>query len=225
MPIEPDLLATAATLLTHAADGTGLDHVCSVIASGLGADGAGLTLVMPDLSRALIAASDDNVRAIEQSQLDLGDGPCTDATETGLLVDCPDLAHPAEDRWPMLIHRLADLPIRAVVAVPLPGGSLDLYSGVPHGLDHLRPDDLSAVAATLTVGLVDLQLPRLTAAQTASRDGINTATRMVMAALDLDADDALARLRARALVRDVHLSDEAGDVLDGTETATLTDAA
>lgn len=224
MALEPDLTDRVARLLGEVAGPGDLDAVCSAVARGTGADGAGITLLMPDLTRVLIAASDANVRAIEQGQLDLGDGPCTDATLSGLPVDCPDLADPAEDRWPMLSHRLADRAIRAIAAVPIPGGSLDLYSYRPHGLEHLRPDDLTTVAAVLAVGLVDLRLPRLTAGQTASRAGINRATRMVMAALRLDADDALARLRARAMVRDVHLSEIAGDVLDGTEAAELTGA-
>jgi len=160
---------------------------------------------------------------------------CTLATWTGRLVVTPDLKDPAETRWPILVHNLRDLPVRAVIAVPLtalPGengavGSLDLHSTRPHGLDDLDPLDIGALAAILTVAVLNMTTPDPNSAAIATMvwPQIQRATGMVAQALGVPAVEALDRLRVLAFLQGRWLSDVAEDVVSGRHPADLPDPA
>jgi GAF domain-containing protein len=81
-------------------------------------DGAGLMLVDPDLLLRNVAVSDERVNALEELQIEHGEGPCVDAYERKDLVDSADLA--SERRWPEFSPVAVQRGLRAVLACPIP---------------------------------------------------------------------------------------------------------
>ena len=119
-----------------------------VATSGLpGVTGAGLMLVDADGQLRPGGARAAPGARLEQDQELLGAGPCQSAFRRDELVSTADLR--ADPRWPALSARLADTPVRAVLAVPTaigggPVGSLNVYRAEPHGWG---PDDAAALGA------------------------------------------------------------------------------
>ena len=221
--------------LTGTVTPASLDTACRLAADLLGVAGIAVTVALPRTVRAVIGASTDVARLVEEAQLTVAEGPCTIATATGRPVTVDDLSDPAETRWPMLVRYLTDLPVRAVVALPLiPAGvlrggralgSMDCFSARPRGLDDVDITALGTVA-----GLLADAVPRLRAAHPGTPDPVrgawaqlHQATGLVMNALGLPALDALDALRARAFAHGQLLNDLAADVTTGREAADLAD--
>lgn len=163
MPLNPDLLVALGSLVADANTDLDLEGACRAAATALGVDGVGVTLSLPGTLRAVVAGSNDTARDLEQAQLTAAEGPCTLASWTGKPVHTPDLTDFTETRWPMLVLNLADLPVRAVTAVPLTLGaaasrlalgSLGVFSTHRNGLDGL---DLDAIATM--IGAAVLRMP------------------------------------------------------------------
>lgn len=237
MASERDLQAIRELLAGGFVSVAELDEACRLAAGSLGADGLALTVSLPGTLRAVIGASSDTARLLEQAQLTVAEGPCTVAAWSGKPVFCADLADPAETRWSMLVRYVAELPVRAVTAVPLvlngglsggrTMGSLDAYSTRPHGLDHLDLDRLVGLSAVLSAAALRLRAPEAEAAGEAGKpwEGVHQATGMVIAALGLTALDALDRLRARAFCEGRLLTEIAADVVSGAQPADLSESA
>src|SRR5215217_9371858 len=119
-----------------------------VAARGMpGVTGSGLMLVDADGQLRYAAASDDAGARLEQVQEELGSGPCQSAFRRDDLSSTADLR--IDGRWPELARRLADCPVRAVLAVPTaigggPVGTLNVYRDQPHPWDS---DDVAALGA------------------------------------------------------------------------------
>lgn len=125
-----------------------LVHEAVSAAAGMpGVVGAGLMLVDSEGQLRASAASDEPGLRLERAQEELDGGPCQAAFRRDDLVSTADLR--TDPRWPELSRRLADDPVRAVLAVPTaigggPVGSLNVYRDRPHGWDG---DDVAALAA------------------------------------------------------------------------------
>ena len=210
-----------------------LDAGCRAAAETLGVSGLAVTVALPGTVRAVVGANTRGARLLEEAQLTVAEGPCTVATVTGRAVLCDDLSDPAESRWPMLVRYLTDLPVRAVVALPLIPvgalrggralGSLDCSSDRPNGLD-----DVDIAALGTVAGLIADAVPRLRPAHPSAPDPLcgawdqlHQATGMVMSALKLSALDALDALRARAFANGQLLTDLAADIVTGRDPADL----
>jgi GAF domain-containing protein len=81
-------------------------------------DGAGLMLLDPDQLLRNVAVSDQRINALEELQIEHGEGPCLDAFERKDLVDSPDLAN--ERRWPQFAPVAVRRGLLAVLACPIP---------------------------------------------------------------------------------------------------------
>ncbi len=185
----------------------------------------GVTLGLTSTLRAVIGAIDDTARLLEEAQLTVGEGLCTLASRSARTVLARDLTDPTETRWPGFVHQLHQLPVRAVIAVPLtvaPNaiGSLDIHSLRPSGLDDLEPARLDAVADTMNQAVLRTQLiDHVRDEHHTNRVGISQAAGMVMAPLHVSSDTALARLRGAAFLEDRWLTDIAGDIVTGRRPA------
>ena len=188
--------------------------------------------------RVLVGASDDLARWLEFAQLSAGVGPCTEATGSGVAVVVDDLPA-ALGRWPGLGEQLLGDPIGSVVATALLAGnatigSMDTYRRDRHGWTEAELVDIADAARTLALALAAVQLADTDA--DLDSDGpeagmsfpigdsqvvVEQATGMVMAALNLPARDALARLRGVAFVQARLITDVADDVVTGRLPATL----
>jgi GAF domain-containing protein len=83
-----------------------------------GVDGAGLMLIDPEQLLRNVAVSDDRVDALEQLQVEHGEGPCVDAFNDKDVVHAADLAE--EGRWPSFSPAAVARGLRAVLASPIP---------------------------------------------------------------------------------------------------------
>ncbi len=199
-----------------------LDVLCRTAAGALGVDGVAITLASFTGNRAVIGGSDETARTIEAIQLTVGEGPCTESTATNSNVQARDVLDPADVRWPMFVHHLGDLPVRALAATPLlvgtgPVGSLDMYSSRPGGLDSLDPGTVADLGRAVVVAVLALRADD-TSDVPVSFDvdsAVHQATGMVASALGVSVADALARLRGIAFVDGRLVEDVSRDVVEG----------
>jgi hypothetical protein len=171
-------------------------------------------------------ATDPTAEMLEDLQFTLNEGACMEAAATGAPVLVPDLSVRSDRaRWPVFAAAVAEqTDVAAMFALPLQWGTinlgvLDLYRRTPGGLSReQRRDAVSAVdvAALMLLGVrtdpVGADAEKLSS-ETSGRVEIHQATGMVLAQLDVGAEEALARMRARAFVERRLLIDVARDVV------------
>jgi len=200
--------------------GTGLaaaDELCRACVDLLHVDGAAISYVHNGSSRGTFGSSGSLSRKLDEYQFTFGEGPCLDAVAGHVTVLISDLSGMAQERWPALTPALLRENIQAVFAAPVmiassPVGALDLFRHEPGPLSDEVLAGFAHAADLAALPLLDLigsdlhwdtrgdgtrgegwqQLNSL------ERVEVYQATGMIMDQLDLDADDALLRLRARA---------------------------
>ena len=233
------------------------DRLCAACVRLLGVDGASVSLVHDGSSRGTFGSTGPLSRELDELQFTYGEGPCLDAVSRGGLVHSPDLADPAEQRWPVLRSGLLERGIAAVFAVPVTLsaariGALTLFrhahgplgdaeaagaaqaarlanlplldlmadsAGHDADSDDVDSDDADADgrAATRSAGGAGGGSSGQTAAaqlQSLHRVEVYQATGMLMAAWDVDAAQALARLRAHAFALGMTASGLASAVVE-----------
>ncbi|MET8559109.1 GAF and ANTAR domain-containing protein [Streptomyces flaveolus] len=182
-------------------------------------------------------ASDRVAARLAELQYTVGDGPCQTALDQGVPVLAADLTQgPDVRRWPIFAQEAVGLGVRAVFSLPLgvsgaAVGTLDLYSEQVGGL--AEPDLRVAlwVRDAVTLALMNLQAARhagvgggaeedaegevasWVAASEAGHTEVYQAVGMVMVQLDVDSEQALDRLRARAYAEGRTVSQVAREVL------------
>lgn len=111
-----------------------LDQVLEATRELFGAGGAGLMMLDPDSVLSGVAATDEPGQVLEDTQEQIGEGPCVDTLTFDRVVATADL--PEDPRWPGLLSRLPESPIRALIGVPVriggaAVGALNLYRDRP----------------------------------------------------------------------------------------------
>jgi hypothetical protein len=112
-------------------------HVCAAAVAGVGADGAGVTVMVSPTVRDTVYATDRVAGELEEWQLAFGQGPCVDAFAAGDPVLVVDLGSPDYSaRWPAFTPAAWDSGARALFALPIQVsairlGVLDLYRTRP----------------------------------------------------------------------------------------------
>jgi ANTAR domain/GAF domain len=202
-------------------------HACAALVANVGADGAGVTVMVSPTVRETIHATDPIAAELEEWQLSYGQGPCVDAFADGGPVLVGDLDQPAyAERWPVFTPAARSSGVRALFALPLQVGGirlgvLDLYRATP---GPLSPSDFAdALAYADAVGTLLLDAGHGGSVDTPPdwrRDDptgyqaeVHQATGMIVAQLGVRADEAFARLRGYAYAHDRRLGDVARDVL------------
>src|SRR6187200_2880403 len=88
----------------HVADEHGRDTVAARLVNAgrdaLPITGVGLSWMTDQGPGAMLAATDDGARKMEELQFSLGEGPCIDSSRSGRPVLQPDLARTAPALWP-----------------------------------------------------------------------------------------------------------------------------
>ena len=105
----------------------------------LGVDGAGVLFITQDGELTVGTANSELGRLVEEAEVELREGPCTDSATSGEQVSVPDLAE-ARDRYPAFAERCLPAGVRAVHALPMfhrSGwvGALNVASREPGDLD------------------------------------------------------------------------------------------
>jgi diguanylate cyclase (GGDEF)-like protein len=121
-----------------------LDHLVERIVEVLPITAAGVTLISEGMAPRYVAASDESVLRFEQLQIEIGQGPCLLAFESGDVVAAPDLRE--DDRFPLFAPAAVAAGLVAVFTFPLRHGegrlgALDLYRDAP---GELAPHDISS---------------------------------------------------------------------------------
>ena len=209
-------------------DGSGFTtgRLCQVCADVTGVTGAGIMLMAGDVAQGSVCTTDTVSALIEQTQYDLGEGPCVDAYRQDRPVLEPDLAHPDVPRWLAFTGPVVAAGARAVFGFPLQVGAvrlgaLNLYNDRPgHLTDDQHTDALvMADVAAQAILLLQAEAPPDTVATELEANAnfqyvVHQATGMVAAQLEVTVGQALIRLRAHAFGNDRSLTDVARDVVD-----------
>jgi hypothetical protein len=188
--------------------------------------GAAVSTVGDVLGSETISATDDIAARLDELQFDLGEGPCWEAMRTAAAVVEPEFRLRGASRWPAFASAVEeDVVVASMFAFPLAVGELkmgavDLYSSEPITLSPRECTQATAMAEVISrhvlrdalSGLADQEMQ----AGTYSRRTVHQATGIVLAQVDVDPDDALLILQARAFSTGHRVMEVAQAVVDGT---------
>jgi hypothetical protein len=197
----------------------------------LDVDAAAISLVFDGANAATLGSSGPPARVYDELQFTLGEGPCLDSVALRTPVLVVDLADLNDARWPLYGPAMLAHEIRGVYAMPVlvAGeyvGALDLFRAEPVTLSTEQLTGAIIAAELAAIPVLDLMDQDLQAAisdpssnawaelNSLSRAEVSQATGMLMAQLDIDAAEALVRLRARAYATDRSAIEVARDILD-----------
>lgn len=135
-----------------------LDDLCHEVVAILGVDGAGVMLEDDAGDLRFVAASDDTVRRIESLQIDMKEGPCLTAYQTGELCLVRDLA--VDDMFPEFSPRALAVGMASVQSFPLSAegrcvGALNLYAAKPEALGDAEVEAGLLLADVATVYIMN----------------------------------------------------------------------
>lgn len=203
-----------------------LSRACAAL---LGVDGAGLSLVDGTGRRIPLGGSSPAASSAERMQFTAGEGPCLTSQSTGQPVFAVE--EDLRRRWPMFAGLLlGGTPFRAVVALPLhPGpvgdGALDLYFTRAPAVAELDVFEAVAIGELVASSLGDAAVwSTWTPAEGPGwlhgpaprrRAAVWEAMGKLSVALDIDAAEALGRLRTDAYTSGRSVDDVAAELLTG----------
>jgi hypothetical protein len=210
------------------------DALCTTCVGLFGVDGAAVSLVLDGASTGTFGSSSVSSRRLDEYQFTYGEGPCLDAVATHESVLVPDLDSPTEQRWPAFRGAVLGEGIRGVFAVPIMltsvcVGALDLFRARPGPLGANALAGALLAAELAAAPLLDLISEASEDEQDeGSRTGegtnavppemdrveVHQATGMLISALDVDAAEALVRLRAHAIATDQTASQVARAIIE-----------
>jgi hypothetical protein len=186
--------------------------------------GASVSTLGDVLGSEIISATDRDAEIIDEFQFDLGEGPCWDAIRLGAPVGVADLAAEGIERWPAFTAAVKSVPVASIYAFPLAVGSLrlgavDLYTVERVQLTADQSRQATAMARVIgrhllqdavdTVGTTDSSGNRY------SRRIVHQATGMVLAQLDITAEEARLVVQGHAFANNRPVSEVASDVVEG----------
>jgi hypothetical protein len=188
--------------------------------------GTAISTIGDLLGTETIAASDDVAARLDELQFDLGEGPCWDAIRLRRPVLEPDLRSQPAGTWPAFRPAAVDAGVRALFAFPmligpLQIGAVDMYSRDPLMLDGSHAREASRLADEAGRLLLQRALTALDPDDSLddgnpfSRRVVHQATGMVLAQLDVSADDARMVLQAHAYATNRSMMEVSREVLDG----------
>ena len=218
--------------LSAALSGDGGDAalaVCRACVTWLPMTGASITVMDGAQGQESVCATGPGAARIDELQFGLGEGPCVQAFTTGRAVLVPDIAAPAEARWPMFAAAAAGTGARGMYVLPLQAGAsrlgvLDCYREWPGPLDDRELAGALLVADAAMWALLDHLDTRVGGNGSGRSNGydgsalahaeVHQATGMLMAQTGTTPPAALAALRAAAFLEDRGIAEVADDVVN-----------
>jgi hypothetical protein len=198
---------------------------CRPFLDVLPVSGASVSTVGELLGSETLSASDELAARLDELQFDLGEGPCWDAMATGRPVLEPDVRGRPLAAWPAFSAAIIHADISSIFAFPLAVGPLrmgavDLYSIAPVELDRRQARQADAMAAVVGRHVLRQALNAVghdgdDTGNAYSRRLIHQATGVVLAQLDLSADDARLVIQGYAFAASQSMKEVAQDILDG----------
>jgi transcriptional regulator with GAF, ATPase, and Fis domain len=201
-------------------------QVASFAAAAIpGANGAGLTLIERNGPDTMVASA-DFVRAVDDVQYGIGEGPCLLAVHTRATQRSGSLA--GERRWPRFGPRAARLGVHSALSLPLilgdrVVGALNVYGRERDAFDEVSVsvgERFSSPAAVTAAQALLLEESRRVTVQLEqallNRAVVDQALGIIMSRTGLDAEQALAKLRQRSQLDDLRLTDVAQQLVSQT---------
>jgi len=173
-----------------------------------------------------VSASDAVAARLDELQFDLGEGPCWDALRLRRPILEPDLRRRSLQTWSSFTPAALDAGVGALFAFPmlvgpLRIGAVDMYTRDPAVLDEAHAQAATRLAEAAGRTLLKRALDTMGReeptddANPFSRRVVHQATGMVLAQLDVSADDARMVIQAHAYATDRSMMEVSRDVLDG----------
>jgi hypothetical protein len=205
------------------------DRLARAAARLLEVDGAGLSVLVGPHGHSPLGASSPAAGKAERLQFTVGEGPCMASHASGqpVFVVEDDLRR----RWPTYAELLlTETPFRGIVSLPLRSavtgvGAMNLLFADPADVRRLDVFDAVAVGELVASALGDATIwstwseaegpDWLRSPPAVRRAAVWQAVGRTGTALDVDAVEALALLRAHARARGRSVDSVAADVLDG----------
>jgi hypothetical protein len=184
--------------------------------------GIAISVFTRDQKALIVHASDDTAAELEETHLNLGEGPLFDCFTTAQPILVPDVA--TADRWPLFLSHAQGLNVAGLFLFPLTLGAACVgaalcYRNTAGDLDGEARDVGSALGRAIAgealrhaVALAEGE-ENDEAAPIEIRREVHQATGMVLSQLDTTDSDALARMRAYAFSNGVNLREVARDVV------------
>lgn len=198
---------------------------CRPFLDVLPVSGASVATVGDLLGSETLSASDEVAARLDELQFDLGEGPCWDAMASGRPVLEPDVRSLPRSTWPAFSDAILRADISSIFAFPLAVGPLrmgavDLYSVAPVELDRRQTKQADAMAAVVGRHVLRQALNAVgrdadDTGNAFSRRLIHQATGVVLAQLELSADDARLVIHGYAFAASQSMKEIAQDILDG----------
>lgn len=197
---------------------------CDVFLDVFPVTGASVSTIGEVLGTETLAASNGQAARLDELQFDLGEGPCWDAMRSAQAVLAPDIRESGRTRWPALSKSLEAEDISSVFAFPLAVGPLrfgaiDMYTAAPFRLNGTQTQQASAMATVVGRHVLRRALASIgegfDVGNAFSRRLIHQASGMVLAQLDVSADDARLVIQGQAFSAGRSMMDVAQDILDG----------
>ncbi|MCU1420727.1 MAG: hypothetical protein JWN36_378 [Microbacteriaceae bacterium] len=188
--------------------------------------GASISTLGPLLGSETISASDALAARLDEVQFDLGEGPCWDAMRTASPVFAHDIRE-SRSRWPGFASTIAEEGVSSVFALPLRVGPLQIGAVDMYSAERGTLDTDQTLRATVLATAVGQQVLRAAMARSGEEGGgaasgafsrrvIHQATGMVLAQLDISADDAMLVLQGHAFAAGLTMMEVAQRVVDRT---------
>ncbi len=227
-PVSQILVSVMAQVRPDTPRDAGLPELlCEQAVRSMPVAGVSITLMNPDGSTGVMAASGHHAAQVKELELTLGEGPAIAAFTEGRLVLQPDLAATGPARWPAFTPPAIEAGVRGVFSFPLQVGAirlgvLDLYRSTSGMLDD---PDLSEALHFVDAALVLLLHVQAGAATPPRIEGdgiaeafitspvVHQATGMVSVQAGVGLGDALMLLRANAFASGSSILDVAADVV------------
>ncbi|PPF64139.1 hypothetical protein C5E11_05450 [Clavibacter michiganensis] len=207
-----------------------ITHVAESFVHLFPVSGAAVSTLGDLLGNETLSSSSTLAKRIDELQFDLGEGPCWDALALARPVLEPDLRAAGGRVWPAFSVAVHD-EVGAIFAFPmivghLHIGAIDMYTSEPTQLEAIQTR-----RATELAGLIARNVLRLALAETGDADGeharplarrlIHQATGMVLAQLNISAEDAALIIQGHAFAAGRPMADVADDILAGRIRFTL----
>jgi hypothetical protein len=204
---------------------TVIDRICVAAVALLSLSGAGISLMADGQLRGSAGVSEPGIAAVQELQLELGEGPGVDAWTSNEPVLEADLGQRGTVRWPTFAPAAQDAAVRAVFAFPLQAGAIRIGVLMLYR-DHAGPlpdeelalglvlaDVATQVVLAIQAGAPAGTVHTLLAGEPAHWAEVHQATGMVSVQLGVPMDEAYVRLRAHAFADGRSLRDVARDVV------------
>lgn len=204
--------------------------LCTPFLSVLPVDGAALSVLSGALGQSTICSSDTIATRLDEMQFDLGEGPCWQALSTHSPVLAPNMRDSPHEQWPVFAEAVRNDSgsdqVRGMFAFPLVVGTLDLgavdlYTRDGRTLSRSQVTEASALADVAAwqvlrkiLGEEDADTLADTATLRTSRREVHQATGMVLAQLNISADEAALLIRAHAFASGRSVREIATDIVE-----------